>query len=96
MADFHDDEFEWDLEKAAENVKNHEVSFEEARQIFEGRYRWPPDELHSNEEDRYKAIGFSGRGRMLTVSYCERGPRKRIITAWKASPHEFDAYDAAF
>ena len=96
MVDFRDDDFEWDLDKEAQNLKTHGVSFHEAREVFEGRYRWLPDELHSDEEERCRAIGFSRSGRILTVSYCERVQRKRIISSWKSSPHECDAFDEPF
>lgn len=97
MADYRDDHFEWDLEKAAENIRNHQVPFGEAREIFDDpRYRWLPDELHSDEEDHYKAIGFTRHARLLAVIYCERGVRRRIISAWKATPYEYEAYDAEF
>lgn len=73
------------------------MSFEEASEIFDDPgYLWLPDEIHSVEEDNYRAIGFTRRGRILAVIYCERGQRRRIISAWKASPHERDAYDAEF
>ena len=93
MPDYLAETFEWDLEKATENAQNHGVSFQEAREVFEGRYRWLPDQLHSEDEERCRAIGFTWRGRMVTVTYCEREPRRRIITAWKSTPHERDAYD---
>jgi uncharacterized protein len=97
MPDYRDDHFEWDLEKAADNIRNHQVAFEQACEIFEDpRYRWLPDELHSDAEDHYKAIGFTRGGRLLAVIYCDRGARRRIISAWRASPHEHEAYDAGF
>jgi uncharacterized DUF497 family protein len=33
-----------------------------------------------------------GQQMVITVVYTERGPRKRIITAWKAEKDEQDAY----
>ena len=95
MADHRDDYFEWDLEKAEENRNDHGVSFEEAKEVFDDpRRKWLRDELNSEEEDRYKSIGFTRRARLLTVAYCERGPRTRIISARKASATEREAYDS--
>jgi len=69
MADYRDDEFEWDREKAEENRKNHGVSFDEAREVFDDpRRKWLRDELNSEEEDRYKSIGFTRGARLLTVT----------------------------
>ena len=51
--------FEWDEVKAEENIKDHGVTFIEARSIFQDPgcveiY----DEAHSEEEGRYVGIGF--------------------------------------
>ena len=78
--------FEWDINKAALNIKNHEVSFDEAIEVF-----YDPnvvrgfDTKHSEDEERFYIIGFSSR-RLLFVIYAERidSDTIRIITARKA------------
>ena len=53
--------FEWDEEKAAENLTKHEVSFSEASTVFaDPLSRTIPDPLHSGEEDRFVVLGQSG------------------------------------
>ncbi len=47
--------FEWDSRKAAENLRKHGVSFEEARTVFlDESALLRPDEDHSAEEDRFR------------------------------------------
>ena len=87
-------EFEWHGEKAGLNVTKHGVSFDEARTIFSDRLEmmmFDPD--HSDDEDRYISIGLSNRGRVLVVSYTERGDRIRIISARVANKRERSQYE---
>lgn len=51
--------FEWDPQKAARNLEEHAVSFEEAR--------------HSVGEERFVLLGLSRRQRLLAVMFAERG-----------------------
>lgn len=79
-------EFEWDINKATLNIKNHGVSFDEAVEVF-----YDPNAIHgfdtehSEDEKRFYVIGFSSR-RLLFVIYAEWGESDtiRIITARKA------------
>ena len=66
--------FEWDEEKAGANLEKHGVSFEEAKTVFDDPLYvdfYDPD--HSADEHRYIIIGESQQGRLLVVSYTERG-----------------------
>lgn len=87
-------EFEWDPNKAAGNLRKHEVSFEEAATVFGDTLSIivvDPD--HSVQEDRYLVIGTSARLRLLIVSFAERGDRIRIISARKLTRSERKAYE---
>ena len=78
--------FEWDINKAALNIKNHDVSFEEAAEAFyDPQAVYGADKDHSEDEERFYLIGFSSR-RLLFVIYAERvaSDTIRIITARKA------------
>jgi uncharacterized DUF497 family protein len=78
--------FEWDVTKAAENLEKHQVSFEEARSVFEDPLYvdfYDPD--HSQDEHRYIIIGASNKGRVFTVSYTERNDTIRLISARRAT-----------
>ena len=90
-----DHKFEWDSEKAEINLKKHKVAFEEAARIFLDEYRIDDyDELHSDDEERVKTIGFVRN--VLAVIYTERGDRNRIISARRANKREETTYYAQF
>ena len=87
-------QFEWDAEKARENVRKHGVSFDEAVTAFSDRLSaLLPDPDHSVGEERYLVMGQSTRGRLLVVSFVERPPRTRIISARLATRRERHDYE---
>ena len=74
--------FEWDVKKAAANLERHGVSFEEAVTAFEdplAKIHDDPD--HSASERRAIIIGESLQGRLLLVSFTDRGSSIRLISA---------------
>jgi uncharacterized DUF497 family protein len=82
-------EFEWDDAKAASNEQKHGVSFPEAATAFADPLAAIfPDPDHSDDEVREILVGYSERGRLLVVSFTERPPNLRIITARVATPSE--------
>jgi uncharacterized protein len=86
--------FEWDATKADANVRKHAVSFEEALTVFaDPLARIFDDPDHSLAERRELIIGYSTRQRLLVVSFTERGPRTRIITAREATTRERTDYE---
>jgi uncharacterized DUF497 family protein len=86
--------FEWDEEKAAKNLKNHRISFEEAKTVFNDPLSITvADPDHSIDEDRYIDIGISSQGRLLVVVYTERGQNIRLISSRKATKREQRAYE---
>lgn len=86
--------FEWDLDKAAENEAKHGVSFEDARQVFFDEQAFDIyDEAHSIHEERYLAIGITGKG-LITVCYMPKeNDAIRIISAWYATEREERLYE---
>jgi len=86
--------FEWDEEKAQANLRTHKVSFDEATTVFSDPFSITiPDPDHSTDEERYIDIGTSDKGRLLVVSYTERGTNIRIISCRKATPNERRRYE---
>ena len=84
--------FVWDEEKAAENLEEHGVAFEEAATVFDDPLFRLKDATR-NEEARDAAIGFSSAARLLTVVHLEiDGEFIRIISAWRASAAEEGLY----
>jgi uncharacterized protein len=96
--DYHDDRFEWDQDKAASNLRDHKVSFEDARLAFDDPRA--SDEFlvdDSDIEERRKLVGQAHHG-LIVVVYTEREggdgiDRTRIISARKANRHEQSEYN---
>ena len=87
--------FEWDKRKAEANAKKHGVTFAEAKSVFvDERAKLIDDPDHSEDEDRFVLLGLSSVLRLLLVCHCYRadGNVIRIISARKASTHEFKSY----
>ena len=81
--------FEWDNNKAKQNLKKHGVSFEEASTVYaDPLARTILDPLHSGEEDRFVLLGESQGRRLLVVVFTERGDKIRIISARVATRRE--------
>ena len=86
---------EWDPRKRASNLRKHGVSFEEASELLEGDadYLEIYDEPHSEEEERFIAIGPIRRG-VIVVVYTERDDNVlRIISARAATNAERGRYE---
>lgn len=87
-------EFDWDKNKAEPNLSKHEVSFEEAKTVFDDPlYVEFYDPEHSEDEDRYLLVGQSNRGRLLIISYTERGNLIRLISAREVTKTERETYE---
>jgi hypothetical protein len=86
--------FEWDPDKADANLRKHGVSFDEGTEAFGDPLSLNmPDPDHSAHEERFLVLGLSRRGRLLVVSYAERGPRTRLLSARLASRSERRRYE---
>jgi uncharacterized DUF497 family protein len=80
----------WDKAKNRANIAKHGVSFEEAAELFTSGVDYLDifDEAHSEDEERFLAIGPIRRGLVLVV-WTERDEHvTRIISARWASPRE--------
>lgn len=85
--------FEWDPEKAANNERKHSISFDEAVTVFGDPLAVTfSDTDHSENEDRSRTYGISGKGRLLVVVHTERPGNLRIISARKATRYEQSIY----
>lgn len=72
----------------------HGVSFEEAKTVFDDPLYidfYDPD--HSENEVRYLIVGASDQGRLLIVSYTERGDSIRLISTREVTRGEREAYE---
>jgi len=90
-----DDRFVWNNQKSKTNFQKHGVSFYEAKTVFSDEFVVLfPDDEHSQNEERFIAIGEGGKQRLLMVCYCERENADviRIISARKAEKPEIEIY----
>jgi uncharacterized protein len=86
--------YEWDDDKAVGNLSKHQVSFDEAKTVFDDPLYvdfYDPD--HSEDEERYLIVGESNQGRLLIVSYTERKDAIRVISAREVTRSEREAYE---
>ncbi|MDQ3011049.1 MAG: BrnT family toxin [Acidobacteriota bacterium] len=88
------DDFFWEPTKAARVLAERGLSLEEVKTVFEDAFLdIVPDLAHSLEEARFTAIGTSAGGRLLVVTFTDRGQTIRIITAREATPKERRHYE---
>ncbi len=88
--------FEWNKNKAATNLKKHDVGFPEATTVFNDPFEltvFDPD--HSkNGEYRFLSLGRSLAGNLLVVSYTEQETNQiRIISDRQATRREKKNYE---
>ncbi len=87
--------FEWNTQKAQQNLRKHGVSFEEASTAFGDPFSLTIDDpLHSEDEDRFVLIGVSNRNRLLVVVHTYRNDKIRLISARKATKREEKQYES--
>lgn len=90
--------FEYDLAKAAANLKKHNVSFEEAQSVFYDDFAVQfYDDENSEIEERFLLLGLSSEAKLLLVCHCEResGNTIRLISARKETRSESKYYKGA-
>ena len=86
--------FEWNKNKAHQNILKHGVSFEEASTAFQDKMSITIiDPLHSEDEERFVLIGYSKNNRLLVVVHTDRNKRTRIISARTATKMEKMKYE---
>jgi uncharacterized protein len=86
--------FEWDIFKAAANIRKHGVSFEEAKTVFNNPLAAIfNDELHSLNEVRETIVGHSRSNRLLIISFSERLQSIRIFSARLVTRQECEDYE---
>ena len=87
-------QFAWDPNKAASNLRDHRVTFEEASSAFGDPLAITFDDPdHSEGESRLLTFGLSKQGRLLVVSHMERRGVVRIISARRATRAERHIYE---
>jgi len=84
--------YTWKPEKHRRNLKDHRIAFEDAVRIFEGPTVEQVDDRFDYGELRVYALGLVN-GVEMTVIYTDiDDDERRIISAWRAEPHERRTY----
>ena len=87
-------QFEWDENKAANNLSKHGVSFEEAVTVFgDPLSDTVSDPDHSLDEHRFIIIGSTESGKILVVAHTDDGQTVRMISAREATHGERQFYE---
>ncbi len=89
--------FDWDENKAAANLKKHQVSFETARRAFDDPFALrTADEKHSTLREVREWLIGEADGKILVVVFTlrEYGLLYRLISARKANRKERVIYEA--
>jgi hypothetical protein len=86
--------FEWDTKKAQANLERHNVSFEEAAEVFFDPFYQFGDATRGDEQREF-VLGYSLSQRILLVVYVDRSERSRIISARPATRQERKQYERA-
>lgn len=85
-------DFEWDSEKDAANVVKHEVTFQEACEVFLDPFVQAIDAREVDEEAREAVVGITKKWTLLYVAFVWRRAI-RLISARKATKPERKAYE---
>ena len=85
--------YQWDPNKAAINLRSHEVDFADAVGVFEDEWALTIDEQEGGGEQRFVSLGMDFLGRVLIVVYTYRGDDIRLISARTATKKERKIYE---
>jgi uncharacterized DUF497 family protein len=81
-------QFEWDEAKNLENIRKHEIDFDDVPEMFEGSMLIEPDDRFDYGEDRWFGIGFLGNGVAVVVWTERQNDVIRIISSRRANRYE--------
>ena len=86
--------FEWDDTKAANNIKKHGVTFNEASTVFRDPLAITyADPEHSIGEYCYLTFGRSIMNRLIVVAHSDRNDKVRLISAREMTRSERKDYE---
>lgn len=86
-------QFEWDDQKNKLNITKHNISFEEARLIFDDIILTKIDNRINYHEVRKISLGKVNNIVIIVVVHTSRGDKIRIISARKANKNERNIYN---
>jgi uncharacterized protein len=87
-------QFEYDPNKAAENLRKHRVSFADAEGVFGDPLAITLEDPDAEGESRFVAVGLGSAGELLAVAYSVREDKLRLISARRATRKERKRYES--
>jgi uncharacterized protein len=85
---------EWDSRKAADNLRDHGVSFSEAATVLTDDHALTREDPDAVGEQRFVTLGMSAIGALLVVVFTHREPDiYRLISSWKANKPQRKLYE---
>ena len=86
--------FDWDDGNTNKNWTKHRVDYKECEEIFNDNFLFIlPDNVHSQKENRYHALGKTNHNRFLFISFTVRNNKIRIISARDMNKKERKIYE---
>jgi uncharacterized protein len=79
--------YEWDPDKAKQNIRKHEIAFADAVSVFFDDSAITVED-NNLDEVRFATLGMDAFGRVLVVVYTWREDNIRMISARKATERE--------
>ncbi|MBW4674122.1 MAG: BrnT family toxin [Desmonostoc geniculatum HA4340-LM1] len=83
--------YQWDRDKAAANLRKHDVDFADAVTVFSDDLAITITDERFDEQ-RFITTGMNAFGRVLVVVYTWRNDEIRLISARKATRYEQQQY----
>ncbi len=87
--------FDWDPGNWRKSELKHGVAMPEAQEVLLNDPLCQVDPRHSDDEQRYAALGTTNEGRRLFVSFTARRSRVRVISARPMSRKERAIHEKA-
>jgi uncharacterized DUF497 family protein len=86
---------EWNEEKRQLTLEKRDLDFADAARVFDGDVLDIEDTRKNYGECRIVTFGHLN-GRMLTITWTQRGDKRRIISMRKANEREIEKYSPFF
>ena len=81
----------WDESKRQENLRKHGLDFVGCETVFDHPVVTQDDDREAYHEQRLNLIGWLN-GRLIHLTYTERGENVHVISLREATPHEIRRY----
>jgi len=86
-------EFEWDKGNTGKNIKHNVEDKEVEEAFFDKAKKTFKDRVHSGQEERFRIVGKTKKGRILFIVFTIRKNKIRIISARDINRKEVRLYE---